>query len=394
MLDTANWTWREYGQRIGIWRVMDVFDKLGVAPSCTCNGMIMVERRRIVDAVKERGWELVPHNWAQNDLLTYYAHNPEQERAVIRKTLDKYQEVVGRPAKAWLSSAIRGTLHTPAFLKEFGLVAYCDYLNDDQPYLIDTIHGPIVCVPYSNDINDFNMFARGSSSTRDGIEMLKLCFDQLHAEGATTGRIMNVGLHPHVIGQPHRIAALREFIEYVKGKIAGLVPDPRTDRHLVSRRGQRTCPDVRRLHRHAVEHHGDASRQQVRHCRSCTAIWHVQSVNAGLLLEQFDAEMQRRAGAGRGIAEFAGIGLEQRDEALQVLGRQRRRNHHHRREPRGDRNRSEVANPVIRQIRSDGRMHDAGRRVIEQRIAVRVGSTTVSVASAPPAPPWFCTTTC
>jgi peptidoglycan/xylan/chitin deacetylase (PgdA/CDA1 family) len=73
-------------------------------------------------------------------------------------------------------------------------------------------------VPYSNDINDFNMFARGSASTRDGIEMLKLCFDQLHTEGVTTGRIMNVGLHPHVIGQPHRIAALREFIEYVKGK--------------------------------------------------------------------------------------------------------------------------------------------------------------------------------
>ena len=62
------------------------------------------------------------------------------------------------------------------------------------------------------------MFARGGLSTRDGIDMLKLCFDQLYAEGATTGRIMNVGLHPHVIGQPHRIAALREFIDYVKGK--------------------------------------------------------------------------------------------------------------------------------------------------------------------------------
>jgi peptidoglycan/xylan/chitin deacetylase (PgdA/CDA1 family) len=216
VLDTANWTWREYGQRVGVWRLIDVFDKLGVAPSCTCNGMIMVERRRIIDAVKERGWELVPHNWAQNDLLTYYAHNPEQEHAVIRKTLDQYEAVVGKPAKAWLSSAIRGTLHTPAFLKEFGLIAYCDYLNDDQPYWIETINGPIVCVPYSNDINDFNMFARGGLSTRDGVDMLKLCFDQLHAEGATTGRIMNVGLHPHVIGQPHRIAALREFVEYAK----------------------------------------------------------------------------------------------------------------------------------------------------------------------------------
>ena len=218
VLDTANWTWREYGQRVGVWRVIDVFDKMDVAPSCTCNGMIMENRRRIVDAVKERGWELVPHNWAQNDLLTYYAHDPELERAVIRRTLDKYEEVVGRPAKAWLSSAIRGTLHTPAFLKEFGLVAYCDYLNDDQPYLIKTINGPIVCVPYSNDINDFNMFARNGLSTRDGIDMLKLCFDQLHSEGAESGRIMNFGLHPHVVGQPHRIAALREFIGYVKSQ--------------------------------------------------------------------------------------------------------------------------------------------------------------------------------
>ena len=58
---------------------------------------------------------------------------------MIARTLDTYQQVVGRPAKAWLSSAIRGTLHTPAFLKEFGVIAYCDYLNDDQPYLIDTM---------------------------------------------------------------------------------------------------------------------------------------------------------------------------------------------------------------------------------------------------------------
>lgn len=218
VLDTANWTWREYGQRIGIWRVIDFFDRMGVAPSCTMNGLIAVERRRIVDAVNERGWELVPHNWAQNDLLTYYAAEPEKERAVIRRTLDAYEKVVGRPAKAWLSSAIRGTRHTPAFLKEFGLVAYCDYLNDDQPYLIKTTHGPIVAVPYSNDLNDFNMFARGGMSTAAGIEMLRLAFERLYEEGAATGRIMNLGLHPHVIGQPHRIAALEEFLAYAKSR--------------------------------------------------------------------------------------------------------------------------------------------------------------------------------
>jgi peptidoglycan/xylan/chitin deacetylase (PgdA/CDA1 family) len=214
--DTANWSWREYGQRVGIWRLLDIFDGAGIAPSCTINGMIMTERRRIVDAVNERGWELVPHNWAQNDLLTYYAGKPEEERAVIKRTLEHYAEVVGHPAKAWLSSAIRGTEHTPAFLKEFGLIAYCDYLNDDQPYLIRTIHGPIVCVPYSNDINDFNLFARGGMSASSGLETLKACFDQLYAESAASGRIMNFGMHPHVMGQAHRAAPLREFIAYAK----------------------------------------------------------------------------------------------------------------------------------------------------------------------------------
>lgn len=214
VMDTANWTWREYGQRVGIWRIMDVFDRCGVKPSCTINGLTMRERRRIIDAANERGWELVPHNWAQNDILTSYAARPDEERTVIRRTLDVYETVVGRPARAWLSSAIRGTLYTPAFLKEFGLIAFCDYLNDDQPYLIQTRYGPIVCVPYSNDINDFNMFARGGMSTSSGLETLKLCFDQLYAEGAQTGRIMNFGMHPHVMGQPHRISALSEFIEY------------------------------------------------------------------------------------------------------------------------------------------------------------------------------------
>ena len=214
--DTANWTWREYGQRVGVWRLIDVFDEAGVKPSCTVNGMIMTERKRIVDAVNQRGWELVPHNWAQNDLLTDYTGKPELERAVIKRTLEQYAQAIGRPAQAWLSSALRGTAYTPVFLKEFGLIAYCDYLNDDQPYLIQTTHGPIVCVPYSNDINDFNLFARGGMSASAGLETLKHCFDQLYAESAASGRLMNFGMHPHVMGQAHRIGALRDFIDYAK----------------------------------------------------------------------------------------------------------------------------------------------------------------------------------
>jgi allantoinase len=214
--DSANWTWREYGQRVGVWRVLELCDRLGVAMSCTVNGLTLTERGRIVDAVKERGWEIVPHNWAQNDILSYYAQRPEAEREVLARTLDTFEQVVGRRAKAWLSSALRSSRHTPAFLKELGIIAFSDYLNDDQPYLIRTVNGPLVSVPYSNDINDFNMFARGGMTPSLGVETLKACFNQLYVEGEHSGRIMNFGLHPHVIGQPHRIGALRDFLEYAK----------------------------------------------------------------------------------------------------------------------------------------------------------------------------------
>ena len=214
--DTVNWTWREYGQRVGVWRAFELCDRLGVPLSCTVNGLTLQERRRIVDAVKERGWELVPHNWAQNDILTYYAGQPDKEREVIARTLGEFERVAGKPAKAWLSSALRSSRHTPGFLREMGVIAMCDYLNDDQPYLIHTQGDPIVCVPYQNDINDFNMFARGGMTPALGVETLKACFDQMYEEGAQSGRIMNFGLHPHVIGQPHRIGALREFLQYVQ----------------------------------------------------------------------------------------------------------------------------------------------------------------------------------
>ena len=88
VLDTANWSWREYGQRVGIWRLMECSTRRGIAPSCTCNGMIMVERRRIVDAVKERGWELVPHNWAQNDAADLLRAQARRRARLIRRTLE------------------------------------------------------------------------------------------------------------------------------------------------------------------------------------------------------------------------------------------------------------------------------------------------------------------
>jgi len=214
--DFPNYTWREYGQRVGVWRLFELFEELGIPVSCTVNGATCLRRRAMVDHAVARGWEIVAHNYEQAELLTDYAHDRDAERAVIRKTLAAYREVVGRDAKGWLSSSLRGTLNTASILAEEGLLFYCDLMNDDQPYMLQTDHGEIVIVPYSNEINDFTLFTRQGHTPNAFRDILIEELNTLRKEGKRQARLMNVGLHPHVAGRAYRIRALREFLEYAR----------------------------------------------------------------------------------------------------------------------------------------------------------------------------------
>lgn len=214
--DLPNYTWREYGQRVGIWRLFELADKLGITPSCTMNAVTHHRRKEMVQAALDRGCEIVAHNYEQGELLTNFAHDRDKEREVILRTLEVYEQAVGRKAKGWLSSSLRGTLHTADILAEQGLLFYCDLLNDDQPYLINTDHGPIVSVPYSNEINDFTLLTRGSYTTDEFRDIMIEELDVLYEEAADSGRIMNVGIHPHVGGRAYRVRALAEFVEHAK----------------------------------------------------------------------------------------------------------------------------------------------------------------------------------
>ena len=200
VLDVPNYSWREYGQRAGIWRLFDTFDEVGVPSSCTLNAKLGLERRDIVEAAKERGWELVCHNYEQGDLLTNYQSDPAAEEALIDSALSVYEDVVGRKSPGWLSSSLRSTPNTPEILAKKGMKFICDYMNDEQPYLMKTAHGAIVAIPYSIEVNDFGFFLRRNFTTTQTLEMLKEQFDQLYLESAKTGKLMSVGLHPHVSG--------------------------------------------------------------------------------------------------------------------------------------------------------------------------------------------------
>ena len=214
--DYPNFTWREYGQRVGVWRLFKLFEDMGAPFSVTINAKTALERPEIIAYVNARGWEIVAHNYEQGELLTRYSFDIDKERALIKATLAVYEKTVGRKAKGWLSSSLRSTSNTPNILAEQGLQFFCDYMNDEQPYLIQTPSGPIVNVPYTIEINDFTFFHRRALSTWDAARMLKDQFDELYREGGESGRIMSVGLHPHVSGHPHRMPCFREFLTHAK----------------------------------------------------------------------------------------------------------------------------------------------------------------------------------
>jgi len=214
--DFPNYTWREYGQRVGAFRLFDLFDEMKILPSCTINAETALRRRPMLDAALARGCEILAHNYEQGELLTDFANNPVRERDIIERTLKVYEQAVGRKAQGWLSSSLRGTLNTADILAENGLLFYCDLMNDDQPYLVDTPHGPIVSTPYTNEINDFTILTRRNHTTTEFRDILIEELSVLYKESAVTGKIMNVGLHPHVSGRAYRVRALREFIRYAK----------------------------------------------------------------------------------------------------------------------------------------------------------------------------------
>ena len=189
---------------------------MGARFGITINAKTALERPEIVAYANARNWEIVAHNYEQGELLTKYTFDIDKERQLIAATLGVYEKTVGRKAKGWLSSSLRSTPNTPDLLAEQGLQFFCDYMNDEQPYLISTPSGPIVNVPYTIELNDFTFFHRRAMSTWDAARMLKDQFDELYRESAESSRIMSIGLHPHVSGHPHRMPCFREFLAHAQ----------------------------------------------------------------------------------------------------------------------------------------------------------------------------------
>ena len=167
--DFPNFSWREYGQRMGVWRLYDAFVEAGVRASCTLNAKTALERRAVIDGALERGFELIPHNYEQGELLCHLQHKPDEERSVSSRRRSRFTSA--SPAANHRVGYRRHCAALPIPQRSssrHGLKFWCDLMNDDQPYMIETAKGPIVGVPYSIEINDFTLSAAAWPDQRSG----------------------------------------------------------------------------------------------------------------------------------------------------------------------------------------------------------------------------------
>lgn len=224
--DVLHYSWRDYGNRAGIWRMMAAMDRFGVKGSVSLNVAVCDHFPEIAHAMRERGWEFFSHG-VYNTRYTY-GMSEVQERALIEDVKASVLKWGGHELKGWLAPALTLTEHTINLVAEAGLDYTLDLFHDDQPMPVTTRSGRrLVSVPYSLEINDFTALYQGAMTPAEYTAAIKAQFDRLYMEGAEGGRVMCLPLHPFLIGQPHRIGELERALDYITGHAGVWVTTPR-----------------------------------------------------------------------------------------------------------------------------------------------------------------------
>lgn len=208
--DPLNHGWRDYGPRVGIWRLIESFDRHGIRASALLNSDAAAHYPQIIEAGRARDWAWLAHGRSNSFVQT--GMEVEEERAQLADVVRTIEQATGRRPQGWLGPGLTETFATPKLLAELGLRYVLDWTNDDQPYPL-TVPG-MLSVPYSVELNDLGMWLSRGLSGPDVLRMITDQFDRLYAEG---GRVMALALHPFVAGQPFRIRYLEEALAYIAG---------------------------------------------------------------------------------------------------------------------------------------------------------------------------------
>lgn len=212
--DVPSYAARDYGNRVGVWRMMDTLDKHGLRASVTLNSDVCRFYPEIIKAGVERNWEWLGHGITNSQRLV--GMDLDQERELIQTVVSTIADATGRPPAGWLGPGLSETHHTLDLLAENGISYVADWVADDQPFPMRVRSGRMISVPYSLELNDLPAFRKGHTAEQF-CQMIRDQFDVLYEEGARSGRVMAVALHPYLSGHPFRDKWLDQALEYVTG---------------------------------------------------------------------------------------------------------------------------------------------------------------------------------
>src|SRR6202171_4391913 len=213
MPDIRNWAWHEYGNRVGFWRMLDVFDELNIPAVLAINGSAIRSYEPISRAALHRGWEFMGHGFGQKNM-----QKVENEREDIVKTREAIRAFVGRPPRGWLGPGWTETWETPDLLVEEGFDYVADWVLDDQPVRLKTRSKPIVNLPYTQECNDVAMMLIQHHKASEYSDRALDQFEQIYADSADSARVMAISIHPYIMGAPHRVKYFRKVIENIRKK--------------------------------------------------------------------------------------------------------------------------------------------------------------------------------
>ena len=211
--DVQQYSYRDYGNRVGFWRMLESLDKYNIRCCVSLNMAVLEHFPEIGQAMVQRDYDYMSHGIYNTRYL--YTYTEDQEREFYRDTIDTLKLHTGKQRNGMLGPAISGTERTPDLMAEAGLIYHTDWMHDDQPVPIKVKSGKLVSVPYSIELNDSSLLRDNHYEGDYFARICKAQFDQLYKEGAESGRVMCIALHPFLIGQPHRIKYLDDILSHI-----------------------------------------------------------------------------------------------------------------------------------------------------------------------------------
>jgi len=212
--DVLNYSWRDYGNRAGVWRLMDVMENNGVKGTVALNSDVCERYPQVIEAGKKLDWEWMGHGENNSSMFTKFAE--DEERAIIARVLSTIEKATGRRPRGWLSPALSETHNTPDLLAEAGVEYVGNWVNDEQPYPMKVKKGALYSMPYSIEVNDIPAFLEHHRTGEEFYQLICDQFDGLYESGAQSARVMAIALHPFLIGHPHRAKYLDKALQYIR----------------------------------------------------------------------------------------------------------------------------------------------------------------------------------